>query len=81
MRLVERLRKPREMQGGLPVGECYGCYDLERKEAADEIERLLKIEVEAKKLTFGAYPAHGSGFVTIVTGGNITDLTTALKYE
>lgn len=40
MDLVDRLRKPRAMMNGLPVGECYGCYDAERTDAAVEIGRL-----------------------------------------
>ena len=54
--------------------------DIERllDEAADEIERLLAIEAAARKLTFGSYPAHGTGFVTILTGGNTVDLDAAL---
>jgi hypothetical protein len=43
-----------------------------------EIERLRKIEVAARALEFSAYPAHGSGFVIRVTGGNVDDLKTAL---
>lgn len=45
---------------------------------ADEIERLRKIERAAQALKFSAYPAHGSGFVITVTGGNIDDLKAAL---
>lgn len=40
MSLLEELRKPREIANGLQVGECYGCYDKQRAQAADEIERL-----------------------------------------
>lgn len=47
-------------------------------EAAAEIERLRKIETAARALQFSAYPAHGSGFVTQVHGGNINDLEAAL---
>ncbi len=46
-----------------------------------EIERLRKIEIAAQAITFGVYPAHGSGFVTIVTGGNINDLAEALYQQ
>ena len=44
-----------------------------------EIERLRKIETAARALKFAAYPAHGSGFITQVTGGNINDLEAALS--
>ncbi len=47
-------------------------------EAAREIERLRKIETAARALKFSAYPAHGSGFVIQVSGGNIQDLEEAL---
>lgn len=40
MSLLDELRKPREIANGLQVGECYGCYDKQRAQAADEIERL-----------------------------------------
>ena len=43
-----------------------------------EIERLRKIETAARALKFSAYPAHGSGFVMQVCGGNISDLEAAL---
>ena len=45
---------------------------------ADEVERLRKIETAARALKFSAYPAHGSGFVMQVSGGNINDLESAL---
>ncbi len=40
MDILEQLKKPRETVNGLPVGECYGCYDVQRADAAAEIERL-----------------------------------------
>ena len=43
-----------------------------------ENERLRKIETAARALKFSAYPAHGSGFVLQVHGGNINDLEAAL---
>ena len=49
--------------------------------AVDEIERLRKIEVAARALKFSAYPAHGSGFVIQVHGGNINDLEAALNSQ
>ena len=42
-------------------------------------EALMKIVGAAQKLKFGGYPAHGSGFVTIVTEGNVDDLAEALR--
>jgi hypothetical protein len=47
--------------------------------AVAEIDRLRKIETAARALKFSAYPAHGSGFVMQVHGGNINDLEAALK--
>jgi hypothetical protein len=44
-----------------------------------EIERLRAVERAARALKFAAYPAHGSGFVLQVTGGNINDLEAALS--
>ena len=46
--------------------------------AVAEIERLRKIETAARALKFSAYPAHGSGFVLQVSGGNINNLEAAL---
>ena len=46
--------------------------------AADEIERLRKIEAAARALKFSGYPAHGSGFTITVTGGNIDELKAVL---
>lgn len=43
-----------------------------------ELDRLLAIEKAAAALQFSAYPAHGSGFVIIVSGGSINDLKDAL---
>lgn len=51
------------------------------RDAADEIERLRKIEAAARALKFAAYPVHGSGFVMQVSGGNINDLEAALAAE
>lgn len=45
-------------------------------------ETVLALEAVSRAssaLKFGAYPAHGSGFVMIVTGGNIDDLAAALS--
>jgi len=47
-------------------------------EAIAEIKRLRGIEDAAKALKFSAYPAHGSGFVLIVSGGNVNELAAAL---
>lgn len=44
-----------------------------------EIARLRKIEAAARALEFSAYPAHGSGFVLAVSGGNVDDLRKALE--
>ena len=54
---------------------------LEEKleEAKQERNKMRVIVEAARKLTFGAYPAHGSGFVLIVTGGNVDDLAAALS--
>lgn len=43
--IVDRLKKPRETYDCgngtmIQAGECYGCYDKDRADAADEIERL-----------------------------------------
>jgi hypothetical protein len=46
-----------------------------------ENERLRKIETAARALKFSAYPAHGSGFVIQVSGGNINDLEAALAVQ
>ena len=71
MDLVARLRRMSDMT---TTGN--DLNDIGR--AADEIERLRKIETAARVLKFSAYPAHGSGFVITVTGGNINDLEAAL---
>lgn len=42
-------------------------------------EALLRVVEAAQALKFGAYPAHGSGFVVIVTEGNVDDLADALR--
>jgi hypothetical protein len=54
-------------------------FPVDMEAAADEIERLRAIETAARALKFAAYPAHGSGFVITVTGGNINDLEAALN--
>lgn len=75
--IVKRLR---DMQCEEPCSpDC--CIDKTRAEAADEIERLRAIEMAARALQFSAYPAHGSGFVTVVSGGNINDLERALNQQ
>jgi hypothetical protein len=56
-----------------------GADDLVELKA--EIERLRKIETAARALKFSAYPAHGSGFVIQVSGGNINDLEHALDAQ
>ena len=43
-----------------------------------ENAELQRVADAAAALKFGAYPAHGSGFVIIVNGGNIDDLASAL---
>jgi hypothetical protein len=39
---------------------------------------LLAVVEAARKLEFSAYPAHGSGLVTIVTAGDIGELQASL---
>lgn len=36
----------------------------------EEVERLRRVVIAARSLKFDVYPAHGSGFVTIVSEGN-----------
>lgn len=53
-------------------------YDCARYLLA-EVDRLRRIENAARALKFSAYPAHGSGFVLIVSDGSINDLAAALS--
>lgn len=53
-------------------------------EAKDDLDALqakldaaLRVVEAVRKVEFGAYPAHGYGFVTIVTGG-VDEVQTAL---
>lgn len=46
---------------------------------AIKLQRLVELYEIAKELKFSSYPAHGSGFVLIVTGGNVDDLAKAIK--
>jgi hypothetical protein len=46
---------------------------------ATKLQRLWELYQVAKQLKFSAYPAHGSGYVTTVTGGNINDLEAAIE--
>jgi hypothetical protein len=55
--------------------------DQEYQAVVAEVERLRKIERAAQALRFSPYPAHGSGFVMIVSGGNINDLKDSLGNE
>lgn len=71
MNLIEALK---ERAGVRSDGDAKLMFD-----AAVEIDRLRKIEVAARALKFSAYPAHGSGFVMQVHGGNINDLEAALN--
>lgn len=58
-------------------GECQRAP--ENRDDACEMHRLRKIEAAARALEFSAYPAHGSGFVLIVSRGNVDDLRKALE--
>ncbi|MGC1358445.1 MAG: hypothetical protein WA851_22110 [Xanthobacteraceae bacterium] len=69
--LVEEVKR---LRGLLAFGTDTCAYRAMR----DKNERLHKIEAAAKALKFSAYPAHGSGFVLIVSGGNISGLEAAL---
>lgn len=40
---------------------------------------LREVYTEARRLHFSAYPAHGSGFVTILTAGDLTKLRVAIE--
>ena len=75
MKLVDRLRKRADHADNA----CQFGDASDMRGAAAEIERLRKIETAARALKFSAYPAHGSGFVMQVSGGNINDLEAALK--
>jgi pilus assembly protein TadC len=82
MPLIERLRKAAMcviFLDGSPEPAA-DVADMLRK-AANEIERLRRIEDAARALRFSAYPAHGSGFVIAVTGGNIDTLRDAIGHE
>ena len=72
---------------------CMAATDEEDRERAESAETELslaraerdtlraalhRLESAAKVLKFSAYPAHGSGYVTIVSGGSIADLKNAL---
>jgi hypothetical protein len=58
-----------------------GATAQETHDLHEEIMRLRKIEVAARALQFSVYPAHGSGYVITVTGGNINDLEDALSVQ
>lgn len=49
----------------------------EERKLCAENARLRAVVDAARKLKFGAYPAHGSGFVTIVTEGGVRELRDA----
>lgn len=72
-------KKLRLIADGGGIGLGLDWWRQAAKESVVEIERLRKIEAAARALKFSAYPAHGSGFVISVTGGNINDLEAALK--
>lgn len=45
----------------------------------EQSQKLLAVVEAAEKLKFSAYPAHGSGFVIIVSEGNVNALEKAVR--
>lgn len=80
MPLIERLRKQASVIHIAAEESCADDVADALRKAADEIERLRRIEDAARMLKFSLYPAHGSGFVLTVTG-NVDSLNNALGNE